>query len=132
MIYLLDANACIKFLNGRSESVRRHLEARRPQDVTLCSVVKAELLYGAVKSARPAENLDRLRPFFHKFTSFSFDDAAAEIYGAIRARLERAGTVIGPNDLLIAAIALAQGATLVTNNTREFSRLDTLRLEDWE
>jgi tRNA(fMet)-specific endonuclease VapC len=131
MIYLLDTNACIEFLNGRSESVRRQLEAKRPQDIALCSVVKAELLYGAVKSARPAENLGRLRPFFQKFTSFSFDDAAAEIYGALRAELERAGAVIGPNDLLIAAIALARGVTLVTHNTREFSRVETLRLEDW-
>jgi tRNA(fMet)-specific endonuclease VapC len=71
-------------------------------------------------------------PFFQKFVSFSFDDAAAEIYGTIRARLERAGTTIGPNDLLIAAIALNQKATLVTHNTREFSRVEDLLLEDWE
>jgi tRNA(fMet)-specific endonuclease VapC len=132
MIYLLDTNSCIKFLNGRSDSVRRHLEARRPQDVALCSVVKAELLYGAIKSARKAENIDRLRSFFQKFSSFPFDDAAAEVYGAVRARLERTGTVIGSNDLLIAAIALARGATLVSHNTREFSRIEELLLEDWE
>jgi tRNA(fMet)-specific endonuclease VapC len=132
MIYLLDANSCIKFLNGRSENVRRRLEAKRPQDVALCAVVKAELLYGALKSARPAENLDRLRPFFERFISLPFDDAAAEIYGAIRVRLERAGTPIGPNDLFIAAIALAQGSTLVTHNTREFRRVEGLLLEDWE
>jgi tRNA(fMet)-specific endonuclease VapC len=130
MIYLLDTNCCVKFLNGQSESVRRHLEARRQQEVGLCSVVKAELLYGAAKSARTAENLARLHTFFQKFISFPFDDDAAETYGVIRARLERAGTVIGPNDLCIAAIALVRKATLVTHNTHEFSRLDGLPLED--
>lgn len=132
MIYLLDANSCIKFLNGRSENVRSRLESKRPEQIVLCSVVKAELLYGALKSARPAENLDRLGSFFKGFNSLPFDDASAETYGDIRARLERAGTPIGPNDLFIAAIALSQGATLVTNNTREFRRVEGLALEDWE
>jgi len=131
MTYLLDANSCIKFLNGRSEKVRRRLESERSEDIVLCSVVKAELLYGAFKSARPMENLDRLRFFFRRFASLPFDDTATETYGDIRARLERAGTPIGPNDLFIAAVALSQGVTLVTNNTREFSRVEGLRLEDW-
>ncbi len=132
MTYLLDANTCIQFLNGRSENVRRRLESERPEDIVLCSVVKAELLYGAFKSARPTENLDRLRFFFRRFISLPFDDRATEVYGNLRARLERAGTLIGPNDLFIAAIALSQDVTLVTNNTREFSRVAGLRLEDWE
>ncbi len=132
MTYLLDANACIKFLNGRSENVRKRLESERSEDIVLCSVVKAELLYGAFKSARLTENLDRLRFFFRRFVSLPFDDTAIEAYGDIRARLERAGTLIGPNDLLIAAIALSQSVTLVTNNTREFRRVEGLRLEDWE
>lgn len=132
MTYLLDANSCIQYLNGRSENVRKRLASERPEDIALCSVVKAELLYGAFKSARPTENLDRLRFFFRRFASLPFDDTAAEIYGDVRAHLERAGRLIGPNDLLIAAIALSQDVTLVTNNTREFSRVEGLRLEDWE
>src|SRR5581483_11637761 len=96
MTYLLDTNSCIKLLNGRSENVRRRLESERPENVVLCSVVKAELLYGAFKSVRRTENLDRLRPFLRRFVSLSFDDTAAETYGEIRARLERAGTLIGP------------------------------------
>jgi tRNA(fMet)-specific endonuclease VapC len=132
MTYLLDTNSCIKLLNGRSENLRRRLEATPSEGIVLCSVVKAELLFGAFKSARLTENLDRLRPFFRRFSSLPFDDRAAEIYGEIRARLERAGRPIGPNDLLIAAIALSQGVTLVTNNTREFGRIEALRLEDWE
>lgn len=132
MSYLLDTNSWIQFLNGRSESIRRRLESTKPQDIVLCSVVKAELLYGATKSARPAENLAKIRAFVERHISFPFDDGAAQVYGALRARLERLGKPIGPNDLLIASIALAQGATLVTHNTREFSRIEELDLEDWE
>lgn len=132
MSYLLDTNSWIQFFNGRSESVRRRLESLKPQNIAICSVVKAELLYGAQKSARPAENLARLRSFIEQYTSFPFDDDAAQVYGIIRARLERAGKSIGPNDLLIAAIAIVRSATLVTHNTREFSRIEELDLEDWE
>lgn len=132
MSYLLDANTCIQYLNGRSEAVRRRFESHRPEELNLCSVVKAELLYGAVKSVRVAENLARLDDFFSRFLSIPFDDDAAVAYGGIRARLERAGTPIGPNDLLIAATALSHDCTLVTHNKREFSRVEGLRLEDWE
>lgn len=132
MIHLLDSNTCIRYLNGQSESIRRNLEARRPEEIVLCSVVKAELIYGAVKSARPESNLEKLRRFTEPFSSLPFDDGAAEVYGRIRTSLERKGTPIGPNDLLIAAIAIAHGAILVTHNTDEFRRLEDLRLEDWE
>jgi tRNA(fMet)-specific endonuclease VapC len=132
MSFLLDSNACIRYLNGRSSRIRQHLEAVQPREVVLCSVVKAELFYGAMKSARVAENLARIEAFAGRFGSLPFDDAAAAVYGDIRARLERQGRTIGPNDLLIAAIALAHAATLVTHNTGEFSRIEELRLEDWE
>jgi tRNA(fMet)-specific endonuclease VapC len=132
MIFLLDANSCIGYMNGRSVSIRQHLESVQPQAVVLCSVVKAELIYGAMKSARTAENLARIEAFAARFVSLPFDDAAAAVYGDIRARLERQGRTIGPNDLLIAAIAVAHSATLVTHNTGEFSRIEELRLEDWE
>ena len=132
MTYLLDTNTCIKYLNGRSENIRQHLEVKQPQDILLCSVVKAELLYGTMKSVNPEKNLARLQPFVNRFVSLFFDDGAAEAYGRIRAELEKAGTPIGPNDLLIAAIVVANDVTLVTNNTREFSRVKGLKFEDWE
>lgn len=132
MIYLLDSNSCIRYLNGRSDSIRRNIEARRPEDIVLCSVVKAELFYGAVKSARIEKNLERLRRFVEPFASLPFDDSAAEVYGRIRTLLERRGKSIGPNDTLIASIAIAHGATLVTHNVREFSRVEDLLYEDWE
>ena len=118
MSYLLDTNTCIQYLNGRSESVRRHVASRRPGEIVLCSVVKAELLYGAMKSTNVERNLRRVRGFVNRFASLSFDDPAAEAYGRIRSQLERMGTPIGPKDLLIAAIALANRVSLVTHNTR--------------
>ena len=132
MIYLLDTNTCIKYLTGRSEPIRQRLEATRPQDIVVCSVVKAELFYGAMKSQNPGANFAKQRQFLKRFVSLPFDDSAAEAYGRLRARLERLGQVIGPNDLLIAAIAVAHHVTLVTNNTREFQRVDNLPLDDWE
>lgn len=131
-MFLLDTNTCIRFLNGRSESIRLRLEEVSPDRVSLCSVVKAELFYGAAKSADPSKTLNRALRFAERFVSLPFDDAAALRYGEIRAMLEKAGTPIGPNDLLIAAITLAHLATLVTHNTREFSRIPDLQLADWE
>ena len=132
MTYLLDTNTCIKYLNGKSASIRQRLEALLPQDIVLCSVVKAELFYGAMKSANPQKNQAKLQPFVSRFASLSFDDEAAKIYGRIRADLEKLGTPIGPNDLLIAAIGVTNDVTVVTHNTREFSRVAGLKLEDWE
>lgn len=132
MKYLLDTNVCIRFLNGTSERIRQRLETLEDRDVALCSVVKAELTYGALKSAQPARNVVRLQRFFTGFVSFPFDDAAAEAYGRTRVDLERLGTPIGPNDLCIAAIAQANDLTLVTHNVDEFRRVEGLNFEDWE
>ena len=131
MSLLVDSNVCIAFLNGTDQGVRSRLLAESPDEVCLCSVVKAELLYGARNSARVDENLARLREFFEPFESLPFDDAAAEHYGVIRAQLRRAGTPIGANDMLIAAIALAADATLVTRNRGEFHRIAGLRVQSW-
>lgn len=132
MSYLLDTNTCIRYLNGQSENTKRRLERLRPDDVVLCSVVKAELLYGAAKSSVGERTLARLNRFFTPFSSLPFDDRSAVVYGALRADLERRGIPIGPNDLMIAAIALASDSILVTHNTREFERISNLNHEDWE
>jgi len=84
MNYLLDTNTCIKYLNGRSESIRQQLEAKRPQEILVCSVVKAELFYGSMKSTKPVENLAKQRRFLARFASLPFDDHAAESYERIR------------------------------------------------
>jgi tRNA(fMet)-specific endonuclease VapC len=130
--YLLDTNACIRILNGTSPPLIEQLRAVPRSLVRLSSVVKAELLYGARKSTRMAENLRLLERFFDTIASLPFDDRCAEEYGLLRDELDRAGTPIGPNDLLIAATARAHRAILVTHNVRDFSRVAELRIEDWE
>jgi tRNA(fMet)-specific endonuclease VapC len=130
--YLLDTNACIRYLNGESENIKARLELLTPDDLVLCSVVKAELLYGAAKSTVGERTLARLNQFFSIFNSLPFDDRSAAAYGVIRADLDRRGVPIGPNDLMIAAIAVANDSILVTHNTREFGRIGNLKHEDWE
>lgn len=132
MPYMLDTNVCILYLNGRSERIQEKIESLSFQEVSLCSVVKAELIYGALKSGNPEKNLEKLGFFTMHFSSFPFDDSAAEIYGGIRRQLEKEGTPIGPNDLMIGAIALANQMTLVTHNIKEFCRIKELSVEDWE
>ena len=132
MTYLLDTNTCIRYLNGRAPNVLQRLQALPPAEVRVCAIVKAEMYYGAMKSADPFNTLAQQKVFLDAFESLPFDDAAAEAYGRLRAELARRGTPIGPNDLMIAAIALAHDLTLVTHNTAEFSRVPGLRLEDWE
>jgi tRNA(fMet)-specific endonuclease VapC len=132
MRYLLDTNTCIKYSNGRSEPIRQHVESKGSQEIVVCSVVKAELFYGALISRHSETNLAKQRKFLDRFVSLPFHDQAAKEYSQIRVRLERLGTPIGPNDLLIAAIAIAHNVTLVSHNTREFSRVEGLQCEDWE
>lgn len=132
MKYLLDSNACIVFLNQRSDKLKQRLEKCLSEQVVLCSVVKAELLYGAMKSQNPINNLSKIEHFFAPFQSLPFDDKAANFYGRIRSELSAIGKPIGANDFIIASIALANNVTLVSHNTREFSRVSGLLLEDWE
>ena len=119
-------------MKGISPRLAERLRFVPRTQVRLSSVVKAELIYGARKSGRIADNLRVLEEFFGTVASLPFDDRCAEEYGLIRAELERAGTPIGPNDVLIAATARAHGAVLVTHNVREFSQVAGLRIEDWE
>ena len=131
-MYLLDTNTCIGYLNGRAVGIRQRLEAERTENVFACSVVKAELFYGAMKSSNPERTLSQQLEFINRFVSLPFDDTSALIFGRIRAQLASAGTPIGAYDLQIAAIALANNLTLVTHNTREFTRVEGLQIEDWE
>jgi tRNA(fMet)-specific endonuclease VapC len=131
-MHLLDSNTCIQFLNGRSASVERRLMGTKPSEIKLCSIVKAELWFGAARSKDVPVVISRLAAFFAPYESYPFDDAAAAEYGRIRGQLAQAGTPIGPNDLMIAAIARARGLTLVTHNVREFLRVPGLSVEDWE
>ena len=131
-MYLLDSNACVHFLRNRHALVVQRINARRRDEVRLCSVVVAELYYGCVCSAQPAANRAQVNSFVQPYVSLSFDDAAADVHARIRRHLELLGTPIGPYDLQIAAIALVHSLTLVTHNTGEFSRVPGLTIEDWE
>ncbi len=131
-MYLLDTNACVRLLNGRSPQLTERMRQHQPAEIVLCSVVKAELIHGAYRSSRVADNLRLLERFFAPFASLPFDDHCADAYGRIRSDLERAGTPIGPNDLMIGAVAVAHELTLVTANTREFGRVIGLAFENWE
>jgi tRNA(fMet)-specific endonuclease VapC len=131
--FLLDTNTCVHFLRyGGKSPVSAHLAATSPGDAVLSSVVVGELLFGALRSRDVAKSLAEVRTFVAGFQSLPFDDQAAEHYASVRADLAAKGTPIGPNDLLIAATALARGLTVVTHNTSEFSRVAGLTLEDWQ
>jgi tRNA(fMet)-specific endonuclease VapC len=132
MIKLLDTNACIQLWQRKNLTVRSYFMQHSPADIALCSVVKAELLFGALRSEHKESNLQLLQNLFEPLFSFEFDDIAAEHYAHIRANLSTQGKLIGANDLMIAAIARANNATLITHNTSEFSRVHGLQIEDWE
>jgi tRNA(fMet)-specific endonuclease VapC len=132
MIYLLDTNVCARYLNGKSLAIRQRLRSTNLADIVVCSVVKGELFYGAMKSNNLEKTLDRQQEFLKLFVSLPFDDDASLIYGRIRAELSAKGIIIGANDLQIAAIAMVNNLILVTHNVREFSRVNGLRFEDWE
>lgn len=132
MTLLLDTNAWSKFLNKKSSTVQDRMAAADPQTLRLCSIVKAELLYGAFKGPNSEKKLSVLEDLFARVASLPFDDRAAAAAARARADLAAKGALIGPHDLLIAGIALASNVTLVTHNLREFSRIEGLRLLDWE
>ena len=131
MPWLPDTNVWIQILKEPGGVLERAVLEHPPDQIQLCSVVKAELWHGAHKYGRVERRLTALRKLFDSFTSVPFDDDAAWHYGEIRHNLEIQGCVIGPNDLKIASICLANNLTLVTANTREFSRVGRLVIEDW-
>jgi tRNA(fMet)-specific endonuclease VapC len=131
MRWMLDTDSCITFLKGTQPQAFRRITAGPLGEVGLSSIALAELYAGIAKSERSHESANVLFRSLALLEIVAFDEPAAAVYGAIRARLERRGTTIGPLDLLIAAHAMSANATLVTHNTREFERLADLRVEDW-
>jgi tRNA(fMet)-specific endonuclease VapC len=130
----LDTNAVISALNVRAGGCRARIEAALAGGVTigLPAIALYELWYGIKKSARPRENESALQEFLTlNIALWDFDPDDAREAGDIRATLERAGTPIGPYDVLIAAQVRRRGATLVTTNEREFARVPGLKTEDW-
>ncbi len=132
MTYLLDSNVCIRLINNSSPAVTTRLASQQPEDILISTITQLELYYGAYRSAQQERNLQILQRFFSQFTIIPLEPEAARIAGRIRAELAASGTPIGPYDLQIAAIAMANNLILVTHNTKEFSRVNGLQIEDWE
>ena len=130
-MYMLDTDTCIYIIKRRPPAVRRRLDGIPIGEAVVSSVTAAELHYGVCQSARVDANLQELERFLEFVNVLDWPLEAARHYGFVRSQLQRQGTPIGPMDLMIAAHALSAGATLVTNNTREFDRVPGLRLENW-
>jgi len=130
MIFL-DTNICIYYLNGTVPSVRDHLLKTPPNEIKIPVIVHSELLFGVIKSHRKKENLLKLHRFLEPFEVVNYTSKVSETYAEIRIAAESTGKVVGPNDLLIAAIVVANNGTLVTRNTAEFSRIKSLKLAEW-
>src|SRR5437016_14553389 len=131
MKYLLDTNICVFLIRKKSAQALRKLSQYSVVDVAVSSITTAELQYGVQRSSDVLKNQQALDHFLAPLIIFSFDYQASVVYGRIRAYLEAKGTPIGSLDTLIAAQALSEGLTLVTNNTREFVRVPDLVVEDW-
>lgn len=130
-MYLLDSNICIYIINNRPRQVVDHIKKLKVHTVKLSAISLAELEYGVSKSKAREKNRQALIDFATPFDIIDFNDEDAEVFGIIRADLEKRGLVIGPYDMQIAAQAITRNLTLVTNNTAEFARIPNIKLENW-
>ncbi len=131
MKYLLDTNTCIYIINKKPPSAVNHIRSKDPEEMAISTITIAELQYGVSRSQHIDRNRIALLEFLVPFNIIDFDQTAAVLYGSIRASLESKGTPIGPMDLLLSAQALAHDLILITNNEREFRRVDGLKIENW-
>lgn len=130
MIFL-DTNICIHFLKGESDSIRDNLLNTPPNSVKIPVIVHSELLFGVEKSSRKSENHAKLTEFLMPFEIVPYTERMSEIYAQIRTKCAKNGSIVGPNDLLIASIVIANNGILATRNTKEFSRIKSLKLIEW-
>jgi len=131
MLYMLDTNICSYIIRNKPQSIKSKLqEVEENHTIALSSIVVSELLYGATKKDSP-KLMKIVSAFIDNFIIYDYSKISAQSYANIRTDLEKKGNIIGANDLLIASHALSLGAVLVTNNTREFERVEKLSLEDW-
>lgn len=131
MKYMLDTNICIHVIKNRPPEVVQRFLKHEPDEMCISAITYAELMHGVEKSSERERNRVAMAMFLSPIAVLEFDACAAEEYGRVRAELEKKGTPIGPMDTLIAAHARAEGLCLVTNNAREFERVEDLQVEDW-
>lgn len=130
-MYFLDTNICAYFISRRYPTVTARFRAVEPSDLAISSLVAAELAYGVEHSAKVEENRKVLNGFLHLIPVVPWDESAMWHFAKNKSRLKKSGQPIGELDLLIGCQALALDAVMVTNNTREFERIDGLKLENW-
>lgn len=131
MRYLLDTNICIYLIKNRPLAVIEQFKLHSPQDVAISTITLFELQYGVEKSQYRRQSLNALSKFLLPLQLLDVDRSSALTAAAIRAQLEKQGRPIGPYDLLIAGLAKSRNMVLVTNNTKEFTRIKDLELENW-
>jgi tRNA(fMet)-specific endonuclease VapC len=129
--YMLDADTCSYIMKRSSDAVLKRLQKVPVADVCMSVITKSELLYGVEVTPRRTKDAAALAAFLLHVAVLDFSDDAAAYYGRIRGDLKKRGTMIGANDLFIAAHARSLGLVLVTNNTGEFGRIQGLKLENW-
>lgn len=128
---MLDTNICIYIIKNKPESVKERFREFEIGELCISSITVSELMYGAYKSQQIERNLQALESFLMPFEIVDYDYVASIEYGKIRASLEKKGQVIGNMDMQIAGHVLSLDMTLVTNNTKEFERVDGLSLDNW-
>jgi tRNA(fMet)-specific endonuclease VapC len=130
-MYLLDTNICIYIIKKKPVDVLRTLKTKSRKDIYISSITIAELEYGVAKSQFPERNRIALIEFLSLFNILPFDDTDAVNFGITKTNLEKGGKTVGSMDLLIAAQAITKRLILVTNNTKEFERVEGLKMENW-
>jgi tRNA(fMet)-specific endonuclease VapC len=131
MLYMLDTNICIYIIKQKPQEVIKKFTTLEPAQISVSSITVSELQYGVAKSQHKTKNNYALQEFLSPLNIEPFDLNSALIYGELRLRMEKSGKQIGSFDALIAAHAMSIGATLVTNNLKEFKRVKGLKLENW-
>ena len=131
MNFMLDTNICIYIIKQKPLNVLERFKQTEISQIGISAITLSELSYGVSKSSKPAQNQMALAQFIAPLEILPYDDNAAQYYGNLRTHLEKQGTTIGSLDMLIAAHALSVACTLVTNNTKEFSRIPNLKIENW-
>ncbi len=131
MKYYLDTNICIYFLKAEHLELKQKILSEKPENIKIPSIVKAELLYGAEKSQKRDINIEKISQFLFPLEVVGFNDAESIEYSKIRADLEKKGEIIGPNDLIIAAIVSSNDGIIVTNNKKEFEKVKGLKVDNW-
>jgi len=130
-MYMLDTDICIYIIKRKPKSALKRLESLQPGQLAMSAITFAELMNGAKKSKQVEANTAKLNELGELIQILPFDKKAAIFYGDIRSTLEKKGKIIGSNDLLIAAHALSLDLMLVSNNEKEFKRVDGLKIENW-